>query len=116
VLKLLRSMKSVRGTSLDLLGQTRVRRIERELPGYYMALIDVACAQSNAASALLVELAETPDLIRGYEHVKVESLATRFLPRVMALQRRMGIVVPVGPELSTVKVDEPALSEQLRAA
>jgi indolepyruvate ferredoxin oxidoreductase len=116
VLALLRSMKGVRGTALDLLGRTHVRRIERELPDHYRALVDAALSAKGDSYDLLVELAEAPDVVRGYEDVKVESLSARYLPQVGALQKRLGIDVPAGPALASVKVEEPAGAVQLKAA
>ncbi|VTU39939.1 indolepyruvate ferredoxin oxidoreductase family protein [Variovorax sp. PBL-E5] len=116
VLAMLRAMKKLRGTRLDLLGTARLRRIERALPAYYIAQLEAACALPDADLDLLVELAEAPDLIRGYEDVKRESLVTRYLPRVAQLQRQLGIQVAPGAEISKLAVDATAAEPSLKAA
>ena len=80
-LSLLASFKSIRGTWLDPFGYAMMRRQERELPQWYTRLLDEALAhtaQSNVGqldAALMHDIAMLPDLIRGYEHVKQQSLA-----------------------------------------
>ncbi|MEJ8826093.1 indolepyruvate ferredoxin oxidoreductase family protein [Variovorax humicola] len=115
-LALLRSAKRLRGTPLDLLGRTHVRRIERELADYYMAQIDAALARQGASYDVVVELAEAPDMVRGYEDVKLESLATRYLPHARMLQKRLGIEVPMGGALATMEVEQPAAAQQIKPA
>ena len=115
-LQLLQSLKVLRGTSLDLLGHTRVRRIERELVTHYMATLDALCQRLDPASyPLAVELAQAPDLIRGYEHVKLGNVS-KYLALVDGLQRRLGITVPRGPELSSVPFEPVRMAELLKAA
>jgi indolepyruvate ferredoxin oxidoreductase len=72
LLPLLAGLKKLRGTPLDLFGYTRHRRMERELPAWYEALVDkaLACPDGNVAK----ELCALPDLIRGYEQVKERSV------------------------------------------
>lgn len=95
VLVLLRAMKGIRGTSLDLLGYTRVRRIERALPGFYMAMLTAALSRgSEVKDADLLALAMGPDVIRGYEHVKLNNV-TKFLSEIGVLQRKLGIDVEI---------------------
>jgi indolepyruvate ferredoxin oxidoreductase len=75
-LKLLARFKRLRGTRLDPFGYTAERRAERELIESYTKLIrDVAANLSKANHATAVELANIPDLIRGFGHVKVGSIA-----------------------------------------
>ncbi|MBO0805984.1 MAG: 2-oxoacid ferredoxin oxidoreductase, partial [Nocardiopsaceae bacterium] len=79
----LREMRRVRGSRLDPFGRTIVRRTERHLIGEYRAMIsgaldgldgeDAALARENHARA--VELASLPDMIRGYEDIKLASVA-----------------------------------------
>jgi indolepyruvate ferredoxin oxidoreductase len=74
----LRSMRRVRGTPLDPFGYTKVRRTERSLVTEYQAIVDEALAGLTADTYdRAVELASLPDLVRGYEHLKLES-AERF--------------------------------------
>src|SRR5262249_42077701 len=74
VLRLLVSMRRLRGTRLDPFGRTEVRRLERELVGWYEALVDEALRElSPGTHQLAVQLAGVPDRIRGYEQLKVRS-------------------------------------------
>jgi indolepyruvate ferredoxin oxidoreductase len=71
----LRMMKPLRGTAFDPFGYTRVRRTERELVGEYRAMIEGALATlSEETYARSVELAALPDMIRGYEEIKLASV------------------------------------------
>jgi indolepyruvate ferredoxin oxidoreductase len=81
----LRQLRRVRGSRLDPFGYTSVRRTERELIGEYRALIEGALATLTADShARAVELAALPDLIRGYENIKLANVA-RFRDRAREL-------------------------------
>jgi indolepyruvate ferredoxin oxidoreductase len=73
--RLLRAMKGLRGTSLDPFGRAEVRRVERALIGEYRQLLETALVRlSPVTHQAVVALAELPDEIRGYEHVKLESV------------------------------------------
>ena len=68
-------MKGLRGTALDPFGRAAVRRVERALPGEYRGLIDRALAGlSPATYEKAVTLARLPDVIRGYEDIKLRSV------------------------------------------
>jgi indolepyruvate ferredoxin oxidoreductase len=68
--------RGVRGTALDVFGRTEVRRTERELPGEYRHAVMAALPQLSAQTLpALVALAELPDMVRGYEHVKLANVA-----------------------------------------
>jgi len=55
---------------------TEVRRAERQLSGEYRAGIAQVLAHLGAASLdRAVHIAELPDMIRGYEHIKLERVA-----------------------------------------
>jgi indolepyruvate ferredoxin oxidoreductase len=85
VFRLLVRMKGLRGTSLDPFGRAEVRRVERVLIGEYRALIEKAMAGlSPEGYERAVKLANLPDLIRGYEDVKLASVQ-RFRDEVRAL-------------------------------
>ncbi|MFT3818907.1 MAG: indolepyruvate ferredoxin oxidoreductase family protein [Rubrivivax sp.] len=101
VLAMLARMKSLRGTSLDLLGRTHVRRIERELAGHYTQMIDAALARPGAHADALLELARAPDAVRGYEGVKLGNVG-KYLVRVTGLQQTLSIAVPLPPALADV--------------
>ncbi len=71
----LRMMKPLRGTAFDPFGYTRVRRTERELVGEYRAMIEGTLATlSEETYGRSVELAALPDMIRGYEEIKLASV------------------------------------------
>jgi indolepyruvate ferredoxin oxidoreductase len=85
VFRALARMKSLRGTPLDPFGRAAVRRLERQLIGEYRALIDKAVAGlSPETYEPAVKLARLPDLIRGYEDIKVGNVK-RFRAEVAAL-------------------------------
>jgi indolepyruvate ferredoxin oxidoreductase len=74
--RLLRAMKGLRGTALDPFGYAEVRRVERALIGEYRQLLETALVRlSPITHAAVVALAELPDEIRGYEHLKLASVA-----------------------------------------
>ena len=67
----LAKLRGLRGTALDLFGRTAERRMERALIGEYEAVVTELLAQLVPHNhALAVELAEIPEHIRGYGHVK----------------------------------------------
>ncbi len=69
------AMRRLRGTPLDPFGYTEVRRTERALITEYREVIDQLLAgltEGNHASA--VEIAALPDMIRGYEHIKLATV------------------------------------------
>jgi indolepyruvate ferredoxin oxidoreductase len=75
VLRLLRSLRVLRGTKLDPFGYTKVRRTERALIGEYRELLDRGLATlSGETFEGLVRLANMPDMIRGYEHIKLRNV------------------------------------------
>jgi indolepyruvate ferredoxin oxidoreductase len=90
--RLLRTAKVVRGTRLDPFGYTRVRRIERELIDEYTVTIDALLGQlSTETYQRAVEIARLPDLVRGYEHIKLAHVA-HYRARVKELQSELAPV------------------------
>jgi len=78
-------MKALRGTWLDPFGFAAVRRLERQLPGEYRALVDKALVGLSSESyERAVKLASLPDVIRGYEEIKLGNVQ-RFRDEVRAL-------------------------------
>ncbi|MGD0066437.1 MAG: indolepyruvate ferredoxin oxidoreductase family protein, partial [Streptosporangiaceae bacterium] len=74
--RLLRAGKIVRGTRLDPFGYTPVRRAERELIDEYTSTIDDLLPQlSTETYQRAVEMARLPDLVRGYENIKLANVA-----------------------------------------
>ena len=83
--RLLARMKGLRGSALDPFGRAAVRREERALIGEYRALIEKAMAGlSRETYERAVKLATLPDVIRGYEDVKLASIQ-RFRDAVRAV-------------------------------
>ncbi|MBU3868446.1 hypothetical protein KN815_31680, partial [Streptomyces sp. 4503] len=82
VFRTLRAMRKVRGTRLDVFGYAHLRRVERELIQEYRETILEALAAARPAADLaadldaVVELAELPDLVRGYEQIKLDNVDT----------------------------------------
>jgi indolepyruvate ferredoxin oxidoreductase len=71
----LAALKRLRGTPLDIFGYARVRRVERALIGEYRGLIEQALGSLEQATyERAVQLAELPDMIRGYEQIKLRGV------------------------------------------
>ena len=70
----LRGMRAVRGTAFDLFGLAGVRRVERSLPDEYAAAMLIALDAGDTDSCLTI--ARAPDLVRGYETIKLANVAT----------------------------------------
>jgi len=63
--------------------------MERVLPDEYLALIDNALGEHEADTLeLAVEIAELPDLVRGYEQIKLAGVE-RFRARAADLRVRL---------------------------
>ncbi|MEO5738684.1 MAG: indolepyruvate ferredoxin oxidoreductase family protein, partial [Variovorax sp.] len=75
-MRLLASMKRLRGTPLDPFGRTDERRGERALIAEYRACIDELLASLDGERlGLACEIAAVPEQIRGFGHVKQRHLA-----------------------------------------
>jgi indolepyruvate ferredoxin oxidoreductase len=104
--QLLRAGKIVRGTRLDPFGYTQVRRAERELIEEYTATIDDLAGQlSTETYQRAVEIARLPDLIRGYENIKLANVA---LYRARLKERGLLWRGHVGGQLGDVGFEERA--------
>jgi indolepyruvate ferredoxin oxidoreductase len=90
VLRILARLRRLRGTPFDPFGRAHVRRVERELIPWYRDAVTHALARLEPANAALVaEIANAPESIRGYEEIKLRSVAaTR--ERVKAMLERLG--------------------------
>ncbi|MCH0564851.1 indolepyruvate ferredoxin oxidoreductase family protein [Streptomyces sp. MUM 136J] len=75
VLRVLRSMRRLRGTRLDPFGLTRVRRLERQLIEEYRESVRTALRSASAEDPALLELVSLPETVRGYDEVKLASAA-----------------------------------------
>ncbi|HBH00316.1 MAG TPA: 2-oxoacid ferredoxin oxidoreductase, partial [Candidatus Rokubacteria bacterium] len=83
--RVLVALRRLRGTALDVFGRAQVRRVERQLIGEYGGLVDKALIGLSPESyERAVTLANLPDVIRGYEDVKLRNVR-RFRDEVRAL-------------------------------
>ena len=85
VYHVLRRLRFLRGTPFDLFGYDRVRRVERDLIVQYRRLIFAALDDLDVENhGRLVALAQLPDMIRGYDEVKLGNVE-HFWDKVRAL-------------------------------
>lgn len=74
--RILKRFKWLRGTALDPFGRTEERRMERQLIADYVATVEQLIDRLDHDNhALAVEIAEIPEHIRGFGHVKDRHLA-----------------------------------------
>jgi len=89
MIKALKAGKRLRGTWADPFGKAEVRRVERALRDDYTQMILAGAAKLDGSNhATLVELAELPDVVRGYEDIKLENVKL-FRERATKLQARL---------------------------
>jgi indolepyruvate ferredoxin oxidoreductase len=82
-------MRFLRGRALDPFGHAKVRRVERELIGEYRALVERSLAYlAPDTAALVLEICDLPDEIRGYEEIKLRSVK-RFRMTAERLERKL---------------------------
>ncbi|HUQ60121.1 indolepyruvate ferredoxin oxidoreductase family protein [Lentzea sp.] len=85
--RVLAASRRVRGSWLDPFGHTGVRRVERDLVGEYRAAVQQLLPALTAGNhGACVDLAGLPDLVRGYEDVKLASV-TGYRERLSAALR-----------------------------
>ena len=71
VFRLLSAFKGLRGTALDPFGHTDERKMERALIGEFEATVETLLAKLTADNlALAVDIAELPQTMRGFGHIK----------------------------------------------
>ena len=76
VFRILAKLKGLRGTALDVFGYTQERKTERRLIDDYEAMVkDLAAGLGPENHAPAVALAQLPDGIRGYGHIKQAAIA-----------------------------------------
>ena len=69
--RIMKRLKILRGTAMDLFGHTDERKMERRLRDEYLARIEKMLPDLNKANhELAVKIAEVPEHIRGFGHVK----------------------------------------------
>ena len=91
VFRLLRASKRLRGTRLDPFGYAAARREERRLAGWYRALVrDGLERLTPETTAAVLEIAELPDLIRGYERIKHDNIRVTEQRAAVLLARLRG--------------------------
>jgi indolepyruvate ferredoxin oxidoreductase len=72
----LHAMRRLRGTRLDPFGRAEVRRVERALVEEYRALVPrLAARAADGDVEGAVRIAALPDMVRGYEDVKLANVA-----------------------------------------
>src|SRR5262249_52760326 len=85
--KLLVALRRLRGTAFDPFGRAALRRLERELIGEYRAMVERTLVDLTPGThGRAVRVAGLPDLIRGYEEVKL-----RGVERFRAEARALGV-------------------------
>ena len=91
VLRSLAAGKKLRGTPLDPFGRAKVRKVERELVKEYEGLIGRLSPKVNAENAAsAIELASLPDVVRGYEEVKLGNVE-RYHSEMARLRSSLGL-------------------------
>lgn len=75
MLRGLYALRRLRGTRLDPFGRAQVRVVERSLINEYVKNISAAMSVLNAQNADdVLRLIELPDMVRGYEHIKLANV------------------------------------------
>jgi indolepyruvate ferredoxin oxidoreductase len=91
-LKALVPMKRLRGTALDPFGRAHVRKVERELLRHYRVTLHALVSGLSAENYdRAVSFAVLPDMVRGYEDIKLRN-AERYAAAIVAL----GLPAPDG--------------------
>ncbi|MEO9327188.1 indolepyruvate ferredoxin oxidoreductase family protein [Gordonia aurantiaca] len=95
-LSTLAKMKKLRGTRLDPFGRNEIRRTERALIVEYRELVDALLAGiadgrlGDSEMPAVVELAGLPEMVRGYENVKMRNVE-RYRAEVARRRGTLGI-------------------------
>ncbi len=91
-------LRFLRGTRLDPFGYDAVRKTERALVAQYRELVFAAADALDANSyARAVELARLPDIVRGYDEIKLRNVE-QFWEKARALGfSPPGGMTPLGP-------------------
>jgi indolepyruvate ferredoxin oxidoreductase len=91
--RVLYAMRRLRGTPFDPFGYARVRRVERQLIHEYRGIVRTLSANLTADNlTMAVEIAQLPDMIRGYEHIKLANVE-KYRARVAELIPRFNAAV-----------------------
>jgi len=82
VFQLLARLKFLRGTAFDPFGYTEERKAERKLIDDYLAMIEQhIAALTGERIPTLARLARLPEMIRGYGHIKEQSIRISLLEK-----------------------------------
>jgi len=97
IFRFLAKFKGLRGGRWDVFGKTAERKTERQLIGEYQETITRQLEKMDAARYdQIVELAELPEMIKGFGHVK-EANIQRYRQQQTLLEKRL-----LSPELKVV--------------
>jgi indolepyruvate ferredoxin oxidoreductase len=92
--KLLAKMKGLRGGAFDIFGYTEERKMERALIVEYRSMVEALAAGLTIGNhATAVELANLPEQVRGFGHVK-EKWQWRQSPPAVAKKRDCWVSLP----------------------
>jgi indolepyruvate ferredoxin oxidoreductase len=94
-------MRRLRGTPLDVAGLLKVRRVERALIDEYRRMVASALEHLSAEThATVAAVAELPDMVRGYEEIKLRNVE-RFRAEAARLEAQLISGAP--PALQVVR-------------
>jgi indolepyruvate ferredoxin oxidoreductase len=101
VFRRLYGMRRLRGSRWDPFGRAEVRRVERALVGEYEEIIAEALSLLTPEThETAVELLELPDLIRGYEEIKLRNVVL-YRKRAEGILKRLRAGKPA-PDILTL--------------
>jgi indolepyruvate ferredoxin oxidoreductase len=87
--RVLRGLRRLRGSALDPFGHAHVRKVERALIAEYRTAVEEALpALSGTTLPAAVELAGLPDMIRGYEQIKLDAVE-KYRERMTAIRETL---------------------------
>jgi indolepyruvate ferredoxin oxidoreductase len=95
VFRALRVMRRLRGSRADIFGYSRTRRLERKLIADYRGSVEAGLMRLRPDTAdLVVAIAALPDMIRGYEQIKLANVL-RYQAEVESLGAELSAAAPV---------------------
>ncbi|MBM7770659.1 indolepyruvate ferredoxin oxidoreductase [Actinokineospora baliensis] len=90
----LRAMRGLRGTALDPFGRAHLRKVERDLVTEYESLVPRLVSAVDQYE-VAVRIAELPDVVRGYEEIKLANVEL-YREKLAELLPRLGDAVSTG--------------------
>ena len=95
----LRASRRLRGTRVDPFGHSKMRRTERALIEEYRQLVTEAVDRLVPSTASIVmEMIQLPDMVRGYEGIKLANVARMRVRATELLAALTGTGSAAGPE------------------